>query len=479
MAEATIEGLTFPSCLLKVSQAEAKRRENRLKAERAWFLDRRERRAKPETERDLPRRGKARVFSSRLAGAIRSRREGLRGNGVKNLKGSEAIPERAFRGARQNGRDPKMKIVNAGLLLLAAFIVCLLSGLQFWSMRKKEAVVPSQALTAKTALSAYFPALKKTPGDSDVYIYQGEEQGGNLLILGGTHPNEPAGFVTAVVLIENIRVSSGKVVILPRANNSGFTHSEPQEGNPQGFFLDTEGGPRWFRYGSRLTNPVHQWPDPSLYINPPGQKLSGPESRNLNRCYPGKKKGRLTEKVAFGIMELIRQEKIDLAVDLHEAAPEYPVINAIVFHENSADLAVLALMELQTEGFEFRLEASPPNLRGLSHREWGDDARVMAILLETANASHGRLKGKVSPSLIIDGKDKNYVKAAKLGRLFVPYEEEGIPLRLRVARHLAALKAILSSLKELYPEKHVEIGNIPSPSRVQERGLGDFLGLQK
>jgi hypothetical protein len=37
--------------------------ENRLKAERAWFLDRRERRAKPETEPLLTRRGKSGVFS--------------------------------------------------------------------------------------------------------------------------------------------------------------------------------------------------------------------------------------------------------------------------------------------------------------------------------------------------------------------------------------------------------------------------------
>jgi hypothetical protein len=41
--------------------------ENRLKAERAWFLDRRERRAKPETEQALPRWGKACVFSKHPA----------------------------------------------------------------------------------------------------------------------------------------------------------------------------------------------------------------------------------------------------------------------------------------------------------------------------------------------------------------------------------------------------------------------------
>jgi hypothetical protein len=51
--------------------AKAKCIENRLKAERAWFLDRRERRAKPETEQLLPRWGKSCVFSMHLAGAFK------------------------------------------------------------------------------------------------------------------------------------------------------------------------------------------------------------------------------------------------------------------------------------------------------------------------------------------------------------------------------------------------------------------------
>lgn len=371
-------------------------------------------------------------------------------------------------------RNIKGNFISA-LLLLFAIAICFLSALKFLSMQKKEAIFPSRGLTSRKMLSSYFPGLKKTWGDTDVYLYEGQEKGGNLLILGGAHANEPAGFITAVLLIENIQVSTGKIIIVPRANNSGFTHSQPQEGNPQRYSLESPWGRRHFRHGSRLTNPVHQWPDPSIYVNPAGQKLSGADSRNLNRCYPGRKTGSLTEKIASGIMELIKKEKIDLALDLHEAAPEYPVINAIVFHENSADLAALAFMELQIEGFEFRLEASPINLRGLSHREWGDHAQIMAILLESANASHGRLKGKTSPALIVEGKDKNYTKAAKLGRLFVPYDEDGIPLKLRVARHLAAVKSILSNLEELYPEKRIEIKNMPSSSELRKVGIGPFL----
>jgi len=342
-------------------------------------------------------------------------------------------------------------------------------------MHREEPIYPSSGLSSKKMLSAYFPGLKNTHGDTEIYVFQGKEKGGNLLIVAGTHPNEPAGFVTSVLLTENISVKRGNVFIIPRANNSGFSHSDPQEGNPQRFAVPTPSGPRLFRLGSRLTNPIDQWPDPTIYVNPAGQKLSGNEVRNLNRCYPGREKGYLTEKIAYAIMELIRQEGIDLGIDLHESAPEYPVINAIVFHENSAELAALALLELQSEGFEIRLEASPVNLRGLSHREWGDEAHIKAVLLETPNASHGRLKGKPSSDLIVEGKDKFYAKAFRLGWLFVPFDEEGIPLAQRVARHLAAMEALLGSLQELEPEKALEIKNIPAWAEVLKKGLGPFL----
>ncbi|MGQ9472020.1 MAG: succinylglutamate desuccinylase [Candidatus Aminicenantales bacterium] len=363
----------------------------------------------------------------------------------------------------------------SGCLGLISFIVAFISGRQFVKMRLPEPVYPSPALTSQRKLSDYFPRLAATAGDTEVYIFQGAKPGGNILIVGGTHPNEPGGFLTAVVLVETVSVAQGKLVIIPRANASAFTHSDPQEGSPQRFFIPTARGKRWFRLGSRLTNPVDQWPDPAIYINPSGQKLSGSEVRNLNRCYPGRPNGLLTEQIAFGIMEVIRQEKIDLGVDVHEAAPEYPVINALVFHENSSELAALVAMAMETQGFNLRLEASPPRLRGLSHREWGDFGGIMAVLLETANASHGRLKGKPSPELVVEGTDKFYPRAARLGRLFVPYPEQGIPLKERVARHLAAISSLMESFSELFPEKRIYVMGIPQPEEVKQQGLGAFL----
>lgn len=366
-------------------------------------------------------------------------------------------------------------LISGIFSFFSALLIVFISGRDFLRMREKEPVFPSTGLSRQQRLSDYYPALRGSPSETEIYVFEGKERGGHVLILGGTHPNEPAGLITAVLLVENLRAEKGKIIIVPRANASGFTHSDPQEGNPQKYFIETPKGKRWFRFGSRLTNPVHQWPDPTIYINPAGEKLSGSDSRNLNRCYPGRKKGYLTEKVASAVIELIKKEKIDLAVDVHEAAPEYPVINAFVFHEKSADLASLALLKLQDEGIDTRLEASPPSLRGLSHREWGDHAGILAILMESANPSQGRLKGKPSPSLIIKGKDKNYAQASKLRRLFVPYPREGIPLRVRVARHLASLNALFSSLGEIDPDKEIKIGGLPSATDVQNYGVGTFL----
>ena len=107
-------------------------------------------------------------------------------------------------------------LVTAAVLLAVAAVVALLAGREFRSMRAVEAVRPGPGLTRQALLSAYFPALAGTAGDTDVYVFEGGEAGGTVLVTGGSHPNEPAGFVSAVVLIENLRVRRGKVIVVPR-----------------------------------------------------------------------------------------------------------------------------------------------------------------------------------------------------------------------------------------------------------------------
>lgn len=361
-------------------------------------------------------------------------------------------------------------------MIFLSLIVAFLAGKEFLKMREPEPIVKGEGVTSMQKLSDYLPDLKGTSGDSDVYIFQGKEEGGSVLVLGGTHGNEPSGYMTAILMIENLKVDKGTVYILPRTNGSGMTHNDPQEGSPQRFTLKTPYGERWFRYGSRATNPLDQWPDPDVYIHAAsGQQLSGNETRNINRAYPGRPDGTYTEKMAYAITEMIRQNKIDMTIDLHEASPEYPVINAIVSHERAMPITSQVVMNMEFEDIAIGLEPSPVSLRGLTHRELGDYTDTYAVLMESANAAQGRLRGRTDEALVLTGKDPRYVEAQKLGRLFVPYDENGHPLEERVGRHLTGVVQLVTVMGENEPEKEIIMEGLPSYSELLENGVGQYL----
>jgi hypothetical protein len=221
---------------------------------------------------------------------------------------------------------------------------------------------------------------------------------------------------------------------------------------------------------------MDQWPDPDIYLHyPSGQTLSGNQTRNLNRAFPGRPDGNFTEQVAFAITELVRREKADLVIDLHEASPEYPVINAVVAHERAMPLAVDVVMSLELRDIRIGLEPSPRNLRGLTHREIGDHTEALAVLMETANPAQGRLRGKTSAELILTGKDRMYIKAYGAGRLYVPFDEKGHPLQGRVFRHLAGVEELLTTLSTQHPDRPIAFQRYPPPEQIAEKGIGAFL----
>ena len=361
-------------------------------------------------------------------------------------------------------------------IIFLSLLVAFLAGKEFLKMREPEPIVIGEGVTSIQKLSDYLPSLKGTSGDSDIYVFQGKEPGGSTLVLGGTHGNEPSALIGAILLVENAKVEKGTLYVIPRTNGSGLTHNDPQEGSPQRYTIKTNFGERWFRFGSRATNPLDQWPDPDVYVHAAsGQNLSGNETRNINRAYPGRADGTYTEKMAYAVTELIKKNDIDMTIDLHEASPEYPVINAIVAHERSMGIASQVAMNLEFEDIAISLEPSPVSLRGLTHRELGDYTDTYAILMESANASQGRLRGKTDANLVLTGKDPRYVEAAKLGRLYVPYDENGHPLEERVGRHLSGVTQFITVLGETEPENEMIIKNIPTYSELMENGIGNYL----
>lgn len=366
--------------------------------------------------------------------------------------------------------------IRGALLLIIVAVLCTYTALDFMSMWDKDVLKPSESLTEIKMLSDYYPDLKGTAGDTEIYVFEGEKEGGSILILGGTHANEFAAYMAGITMLENADVAKGTLYVIPRTNNSAFSHNDAQEGSVHGVTLGTKSGDRWFTFGSRASNPIHSWPDPDVYIHASsGQKLSGSETRNINRAYPGRTDGSFTEKVAFGITEFIKAENIDITVDMHEASPEYPVINATVAHETSMPLASIAMINLQLEGIDMGLEPSPINLHGLTHRELGDYTDTLPLLMETANAAQGRLRGAMTEELVIDGIDKMYVKAAQEGRLFVDFDDNGHPLEDRVGRHISGILAFTEVYTEMYPDNGIIIEGVPRLADLMEKGIQSFL----
>lgn len=371
----------------------------------------------------------------------------------------------------------KTNILISSLLLVMTAVLTIISGLDFkkFADYETEFVLRENIITRVEKFSKYSPKLEKTVGDSDIYIIEGEEPGPSVLIIGGTHPNEPSSQLTATLLLENIIVAKGTVYIITEANKSAFTHSQPQEASSMYYHIATMNGQRTFKFGSRATNNTEQWPNPDIYVHrTSGQKLSNIDTRNLNRAYPGCEDGTYTEKVAYAITQCIIQNNIDVTIDLHEASPEYLTINAIVAHQRATSVAAKAAFKMDMEGVLISVEVSPTNLHGLSHRELGDFTDTLAFLCETSNASQGKIRGKFTEDLIITGEDKFYQKASELGVLYAA----PVHLNERVARHVLSILSILNAYNDIYGSNErgkFIVNDIPTYENIINNGIGYYL----
>jgi predicted deacylase len=362
------------------------------------------------------------------------------------------------------------------VLLAVSLLLTGVFGLDFLKLYEREPVVKGPGVTRVGKLSSYLPALKGTPGDTDVYYLEGKEAGATVFVMGGVHANESAGMLSAVVLVENAVVKAGRLIVVTHANQSAFTNTAPSEGVPTRFHIKTAGGTRWFRYGDRLTNPINQWPDPEVYVHyPSGQLLSDFEVRNLDRSFPGRADGNFTEKVAFALTELVRKENADLTIDLHEARPMNPIVNCIITHERAKKLSALASIDLDSMGVQMRLEPSPKKLRGMSHRELGDHTQTLSVLMETGNPIQDKLHARADEELILTGKDDFFARAASNGLLYVPYLENGLSMEERVGRHVASIQQLANVFSDLYPDRKIAIAGLPSYTQIRQQGVGQFL----
>jgi predicted deacylase len=370
-----------------------------------------------------------------------------------------------------------MKTRKALFAFIGAVLI-VFAGKSFYGSRHlKEPVVAGPGVTMVRKLSESFQGIKGSVNDANVYVLEGKKPGGSVLLLGGSHPEEPAGRLATWVLTENAVVEQGRVFILNSANRSATTVTRLGGAYPPDFTIKTPWGGQKFRMGDRWSNPLDQWPDPEVYVHyPTRQELAYVDVRNLNRAWPGRPNGTLTERTCYALTKLIDAEKIDIVIDLHEAELQYPVISAIVAHQKGADLAAMASMMISgSEGFEIGVEYSPEALRGLSHREIGDHTGAISLLLEAPEPFLDATRGRTDRELLLTGKDPFVVRAGKRGLLFEKIDEKGWPIDVRVGRHTSAILKILEVWSDEKPDRGIVLTGVPRYSEVIERGTGAFL----
>jgi hypothetical protein len=370
-----------------------------------------------------------------------------------------------------------LSIRKYGFLILGVILMAF-AGRSFYNSRHlKEAVVIGPGVTQVKKLSEYFSGIKGTINDSNVYVLEGAQPGGTILILGGSHPEEPASRLTTWILTENAVVEQGRIFVISSANRSATTVTRLGGAYPPDFTIPTPWGGQTFRMGDRWSNPLDQWPDPEVYIHYPSrQELAYVDIRNLNRTWPGRANGTLTEKTCFAMIQLIKKELVDVVIDLHEAELQYPVISTIVAHQKGEDLAALASMIIPSEeGFNIGMEYSPQTLHGLSHREIGDHTPSISLLLEAPEPFLDATRGRTDRALLLEGKDDFVLKAGKHGLLFEKMDEKGWPIDVRVGRHCSTLIHILELWSDERPDKAVVAKEIPRYSEIIKKGMGSYL----
>ncbi len=379
------------------------------------------------------------------------------------------------------------------VVLLFGIAAAAIAGSQFYNLRHfKETVVSSPELTEVQMLSDYLPSLRGTWADTPVFIYDSGVEGGSVLFMGNVHPYEPATSLAAYIMMENIHVEKGKVFIVPETNRSGSTTGMLGSAYPMFFNIETEWGRKTYRIGDRTTNPLDQWPDPFTYVHyPDGQNLAYQDIRNMNRTYPGRADGTLTERASYAVMEMIRENDIDISIDAHEASITYPVVATYVTHQRAEDAAMMASMMLTAMNFDMKCEVSPMGLRGLSHREWGDFSDTYAVLMETPEPFIDRINGPMTEDLFKDGKDVFLQAAADKKLVYTTsysateealernLEEDprailGFPLWYRVGRHLSGAAEFVSQVGMFEPEKEV-IATWPLYEELEANDCGYYL----
>ena len=171
-------------------------------------------------------------------------------------------------------------------------------------------------------------------------------------------------------------------------------------------------GTRVFYYGDRRIPLKKGEKDPEHFVHPLGYThKDGAEWRNINRNYPGIADGTPAQMVCYGVMELLRREKIATCLDVHEARAPEEVFDprdgkkhsggtmsySLVTDPEDIDKCLEMIMDLEERGVRLKAEVSAEGFRGISHYEIAKGTKCLPFLSETPSTAMNEHAVGISP----------------------------------------------------------------------------------
>ena len=365
----------------------------------------------------------------------------------------------------------RKSIIHALGLILVVF-----SGPSFYKSRHlKEPVVIGPGVTQVKKLSAYFPALRGTANDENIYILEGANKGGAVLILGGSHPEEPAARLTTWLLTENAKAGPGPR-LRPQFGQPERDDRDPAERRlsgqlyhpdrmgradvPDGRPLGESSGPM---ARSRSLYPLSDAPEPGLHGRPqPQPDLAGPGQRHAHRedvlrpdRSSSRRRGSISSSTSTRPSSSIRSSAPSSPIRRDWMSRPWPPWSS------------------RTRSSRWGWRNRRWSCRGLSHREIGDHTDAVPLLFETPEPFLDATRGRTDEKLLLEGKDEFVVRAGKRGLLFEKIDEKGWPIDVRVGRHCSTILQVLAVWSQDHGDKAVVLTNLPKYAEViEERDRG-------
>ena len=94
----------------------------------------------------------------------------------------------------------KNLLISFSILAVTALILAIVIP-ESLAMRTPDLVKQGKGVTEVRKLSHYFAGIAGTRGDTEISVLDSGKPGGSALILGGTHGNEPAGYMAAILFV--------------------------------------------------------------------------------------------------------------------------------------------------------------------------------------------------------------------------------------------------------------------------------------